>query len=110
MYHLNQVSVLNKYLSLIYKKGSRIWTSRKRGLWGIFLRKYLKVIQIFVNLVFQDMRNYEILEKPCFPKYLKLSDITPVYKKKDPTLVEHYRPVSLLISCIPKAFERIIQK
>ena len=56
------------------------------------------------------MRNYEILEKPCFPKYLKLSYITPVYKKKDPTLVEHYRPVSLLISCIPKAFERIIQK
>ena len=36
--------------------------------------------------------------------------MTPVYKKKDhPTLVENYRPVSVLPG-VSKVFERIIQK
>ena len=30
-----------------------------------------------------------------FPNKLKLADITPVYKKKDSTLIENYRPVSV---------------
>ena len=32
-----------------------------------------------------------------------------MYKKKDPTLVENYRPVSEL-PCVSKVFERILQK
>ena len=55
------------------------------------------------------MWNYEILRKQYFSKNLKLTDITPIYKKKDPTLVDNYRPVSLL-PCVSKVFERIIQK
>ena len=35
--------------------------------------------------------------------------MTPVYKKKDPTLAENYRPVSVLPT-FSKVFERIIQK
>ena len=35
--------------------------------------------------------------------------MSPVYKKKDPTLVENYRPVSVLLS-VSKVFERIIQR
>ena len=35
--------------------------------------------------------------------------MSPVYKKKDPTLVENYRPVSVLLS-VSKIFERIIQR
>ena len=50
-----------------------------------------------------------MLEKQYSPQNLKLADITPVYKKKDPTLVENYRPVSVLPT-VSKVFERIIQK
>ena len=56
-----------------------------------------------------DIWNFEILEKQNVPHNLKLADITPVYKKKDTTLVENYRPVSVLPS-VSKVFERIIQK
>ena len=45
-------------------------------------------------------------------KNLKLADITPLYKKKDPkdpTLVENYRPVCVL-PCVSKIFEKIIRK
>ena len=35
--------------------------------------------------------------------------MTPAYKKKDPTLVENHRTVSVL-PCVSKVFERIIQK
>ena len=50
------------------------------------------------NVVLQNIWNSEILGKLYFPKKLKLADITPVYKKKDPALVENYRPVSVLPS------------
>ena len=46
--------------------------------------------------------------KQHFSHNLKLADVTPVYKKKDPTLAENYRPVSVLPS-VSKVFERIIQ-
>ena len=42
-----------------------------------------------------------------FPDKLELADITLVYKKKVPTLVENYRPVTPL-PCVSKIFERII--
>ena len=40
---------------------------------------------------------------------MKLADITPVLKKKDPLRKENYRPVSIL-SAISKIFERLMQK
>ena len=51
------------------------------------------------------MWNYEILGKQNFPKKLKLADITRVNKKKDPTLVENYRPVSVL-PCVLKSLKK----
>ena len=53
--------------------------------------------------------NSEILGKQYFPDNLKLANIIPVPKIKDPTLLENYRPVSLLPS-VSKFFERTIQK
>ena len=41
-----------------------------------------------------------------FPNKLKLADITSVDKKKDPSLVENYRPVTVLPSAL-KTFEMI---
>ena len=60
------------------------------------------------NVVLQNISNSEILGKLYFPNKLKLADITPIYKK-GPTLVENYRPASVVPSDL-KFFERIIQK
>ena len=45
----------------------------------------------------QKIWNSEILGKQYFPQNLKLADITPVYKKKDPTLAENDRPVGVCL-------------
>ena len=42
------------------------------------------------------MFSYKACGKLYFPNKLKLADIALVYKKKDPTLVENYRPISVL--------------
>ena len=69
----------------------------------------LKSSSEICNVVLQNMRNSEILGKLYFPNKLKLTDITPVFKRKDPTLVENYRPIRVF-SSVSKIFERIIQK
>ena len=43
------------------------------------------------------------------PDNLKLADIIPVFKKKDPLNKENYRSVSVLPS-ISKSFEKLMQK
>ena len=69
--------------------------------------KVLKESSNACNTVLRDIWNFEILRKQNFPQNLKLADITPVYKKKDPTLAENCRLVSVLLS-VSKIFERII--
>ena len=44
-----------------------------------------------------------------FPDNMKLADITPVFKKKDPLKKENYRPASVLFAIL-KIFERLMQK
>ena len=94
--------------SEIQKEVSNL-NSNKAGAFGNIPTKVPKASLDICNSVLQDMWNYEILRKQYFSKNLKLTDITPIYKKKDPTLVDNYRPVSLL-PCVSKVFERIIQK
>ena len=57
----------------------------------------------------RDIWNFELLEKQNFSQNLKLADKTPVYQERDPTLVENYRPVSVLHT-VSKVFETIVQK
>ena len=59
--------------------------------------------------MFHNIWNSEILGKQNIRQNLKLADITPAFKKKDPTLAENYRSVALL-DPVSKMFERIIQK
>ena len=42
-----------------------------------------------------------------FPPDLKLTDVTPVYKKKSENLKDKYRPVSILYN-ISKIYERCL--
>ena len=82
---------------------------KKPGVFGNIPTKMLKSSSEICSVALQNIWNSEVLGKSYFPNKLKLADITPVYKKKDPTLVENYRPVSVLFS-VSKIFERIIQK
>ena len=82
---------------------------KKSGTFGNIPTKMLESSSEISNVALQNIWNSEILGKLYFPNKLKLADINPVYKKKDPTLVENYRPVSVLTS-VSKIFERIIQK
>ena len=42
-----------------------------------------------------------------FPDIWKMANVLPVFKGKDPSIVNNYRPISLL-SCLGKVFERCI--
>ena len=62
------------------------------------------------SLILWNIWNSKISGKQNFRDNLKLADLTPIYiKKKDPTIAENYRTVSVPLS-ISKFFERIIQK
>ena len=63
--------------------------SKKVGSFGNIPMKVLKDSSNICNSIRQDIWNYEILGKQYFLKNLKLADITPVHKKKDPTLVQY---------------------
>ena len=82
---------------------------KKSGTFGNIPAKMLKSSSEIYNVALQNIWNSKILGKLYFPNRLKLADITPVHKKKDPTLVENYRPVSVLPS-VSKIFESMIQK
>ena len=49
------------------------------------------------------------LIKAKFPNELKLADVTPILKKKDPSRAKNYRPVRVLPS-VSKTFERILHR
>ena len=58
--------------------------------------------------ILQNLFN-DMLSKGNFPDNMKLTDITPVFKKKDPLKKESYRTVSVL-SAISKIFKKLMQK
>ena len=53
--------------------------------------------------------NKEILLIKYFPENLKLADVTPIFKKKDKTFAENYRPISVLPT-VSKIIEQIMLK
>ena len=53
--------------------------------------------------------NDEILLNKNLPENLKLADVSPIFKKKDETFVQNYRPVSVLPTA-SKIFERLMRK
>ena len=57
-------------------------------------------MQLFFNIAISNSE---------FPENLKLADVTPVFKKKDPLDKTNYRPVSVLPP-VSKIFERLMQK
>ena len=100
LFHLTEISV-----SEMTKELSNL-NSKKAVTFGNIPTKVLKISSDICRypLIFasknMEFRNF----KETFPQNLKLADIIPIFKKKDPTLAENYRPVSVL-STVSKLFE-----
>ena len=63
------------------------------------------------NELAQPLSNYFncLLNASIFPPSWKLANVTPIYKKLDPSDPANYRPISLL-SCVGKLMERCVHK
>ena len=61
------------------------------------IETYLPVLSEIINCFFEQNK---------FPNELKLADIIPIFKKKDPLNKENYRPVSILLH-MSKVLERL---
>ena len=49
----------------------------------------------------------KFMELGKFPDLLKIGKIIPIYKKRDPKILDNYRPVSV-ITIFGKIFEKVI--
>ena len=82
--------------------------NKKMGLLKTFLLATSRMYKM-CSPVLANIWNEEILLNINFLENLKFADVTPIFKKKDKTFIENYRPVSVLPT-VSKIFERIMQK
>ena len=68
--------------------------------------KLLKTITPYITKSIAFITN-QSLASGVFPDELKIAKIVPIFKKNDPTLLDNYRPISLL-PVFSKIFERVI--
>ena len=70
-----------------------------------------KILKVSCNASVETLQNLfnKCLITGNIPDYLKLANITPLFKKKDSLNKENYRPVSVLPN-FSKIFEKPMQK
>ena len=83
--------------------------NKKNGTFKNIHTRRLKDVSDICSTILANICNEEILLNKNCPENLKLADASPVFKKKDKTFVENYRPVSVLLT-VSKIFERIMPK
>ena len=81
--------------------------SRKSGIFRGIPANSLKGVSDISAKFLHTFWNDEVLTDLKFPSELKLADFVPAFKKEDSTLVENYRPISIL-PVTSKCFERIM--
>ena len=83
--------------------------NKKNGTFGDIPTKRLKEVSDIYAPALNDIWNNETITQKSFPNNLKLTNVTPVFKKEDASLLKNYRPVSAL-TVVSKIYERIMQK
>ena len=109
-YFSNKHSIGDSGILLIEKdelllKNKKVDLSSNKAAGGeiplIILKKYYFSFHLLTNCI------NEAIKSTKFPDSLKLSNIVPVHKKKDPTDKTNYRPVSIL-PLLTKVFEKVM--
>ena len=90
------------------EKELRELNSNKATAFGNIPTKILKQSSKSCSDTLQKLFN-DALRDSYFPDKLKCADVTPVFKKDDPTKAKNYRPVSVLPG-VSKIFERLMHK
>ena len=72
------------------------------GLQSKFVKMSASVLSNTLSKIFN-----ECIQNSCFPSVMKLSEISPIFKKNDALLKENYRSINVL-SVFSKIFERLI--
>ena len=83
--------------------------NKKANTFNTIPSKILKISSECSAHTLTSLINKSLTSSRKFPSNLKLADIAPIYKKKNPEAKENYRPVSVL-PVLSKVFERLIQK
>ena len=83
--------------------------NKKNGTFGNISTKLLKEVSDICALALNGISNKEIITQQSFPNNPKLTDVKPVFKKEDASLLKNYRPVSVL-PVVSKISEKIMQK
>ena len=90
------------------EKELRELNSNKATMFGNITTKILKQSSKSCSDTLQKLFN-DALRDGYFADKLKCADVTPVFKKHDPTKAKTYKPVSVLPE-VSKFFERLMQK
>ena len=104
--NLKDISEWVRYRKRNFKETK--FNSKKAEMFGNVTIKVLKESSKDCNKLLRFIWNFEKLEKQNFPQTWKLTDISPVYKEKDPNLLENCWPV-IVLPTVSNVFERIIQ-
>ena len=72
------------------------------GISNIIMKSIINILIKPITIIINQM-----LKTVVFPDKLKVAKVIPLFKKGDPTLLTHYRPISLLPS-LSKIFEKVI--
>ena len=78
---------------VIYKQ-INLLDSKKKGMHSGIPPKYLKLVINESVPIIRNIWNEKVVSSSMFPESRKLANVTPVYKKSNPTLVLNYRPIS----------------
>ena len=89
----------------VLKHLSFLRTKNSAGIDGISVKLLKKLSPAVINPLTLIINQY--LDTGIFPKTLKIAKVLPLFKKDDPTIMENYRPISLLIA-ISKLSEKVV--
>ena len=78
----------------IYKQ-INLLNSKKNDTHGGIPPKCLKLVINESVPIITNIWNEKVVSSSMFPESRKLANVTPVYKKSNPTLVLNYRPISV---------------
>jgi len=110
MKNINRFQTYQMLTQSYQNSPSLLKMSRTRSpLW--ILQRHCRLIREVAPVLAAPLSVYftNLLRQSVFPSAWKLANVTPIFKKGDPSNTANYRPISLLC-CLGKLMERCVHK